>query len=71
MIMMAIKIIRRSDDDGESADVDLVEQVQGASMQWVPSASFHRSKAGSADQPNDEDDPNHINDNENYNDDQH
>lgn len=37
-------------------------KVQGASMQWVPSASFHRSKAGSADHPDDEDDPNHIND---------
>ena len=30
VIMMAIKMIRRSDDDGESAAVDLVEQVQGA-----------------------------------------
>ena len=31
-------------------------------MQWVPSASFHRSKAGPADHPDGEDDPNHIND---------
>ena len=30
VIMMAIKMIRRSDDDGESAAVDLVKQVQGA-----------------------------------------
>ena len=59
------------DDDGESADVDLVEQVQGAPMQWVPSAPFHHSKVGSADQPGGEADPNHINDNENYIDDQH
>ena len=62
-----------SDDDGESADVDLVKQVQvqGASMQWVPSASFHHNKAGSADQPDGEGDPNHIYDDENYNDDHH
>ena len=30
VIIMAIKIIWRSDDDGESAAVDLVKQVQGA-----------------------------------------
>ena len=30
VIMMAIKMIRRSDDDGESAAVDLEKQVQDA-----------------------------------------
>ena len=30
VIMMAIKMISRSDDDGESAPVDLVGQVQDA-----------------------------------------